>query len=248
MDAFVTKLNHTGSLIWATYIGGTGNDEARAMTVDANGNCFLTGFTQSADFSGAINSEPGSSGGTDVFVAKVTGSGSLAWAMYMGGTDQEYGNGIAVNGSGNLLVAGYTQSSDFVGAVNAPHASGSVFQDGFVAKVSPAGSLRWMEYLGSSWGEATALALDKAGNALVTGNTETPIPGANNSFLGQSGMDFNVFVAKVAGDGTVAWATHVGGNGQDLGGSIVVDGDGNALLSGTTMSTNFAGANNTFSA
>jgi autotransporter-associated beta strand protein len=168
----------------------------------------------------------------------------LAWASYLGGSGDDafgdYGYGISVDAAGNALVTGLTVSTNFAGANNAYKGG----WDAFVAKVSSGGTLAWATYLGGSgtdygWG----IAVDAAGNALVTGGTfSTDFAGANNANHG----DLDAFVAKVSSGGTLAWATYLGGSDYDYGWGIAVDAAGNALLTGYTYSTDFAGANNAY--
>jgi hypothetical protein len=235
LDAFVAKVSSSGSLQWATYLGGSRDDWGVSIAVDTSGNALVTGRTASTNFSGANNV---SNGGVDVFVAKVSSSGSLQWATYLGGSGSDSGRDIAVDPAGNALVTGSTYSTDFSGANNA--SSGG--QDVFMAKVSSSGSLQWATYLGGSrddWG--ASIAVDPAGNALVTGSTHSSdFSGANNASNG--GQD--VFMAKVSPSGSLQWATYLGGGGNEWGNSIAVDPAGNALVTGSTNSTDFSGANN----
>ena len=226
------------NLAWATYLGGSGLDTGFGIAVDGAGNALVTGSTQSTDFAGANNSHH--VGVTDAFVAKVTSGGVLAWATYLGGSSLDIGQGIAVDGAGNALVTGYTASTDFAGANNSFHG----VNDAFVAKVTGAGSLTWATYLGGSdLDRGFGIAVDGAGNALVTGWTYSlDFAGANNSYHG--GQD--AFVAEVTTGGSLAWATYLGGSSSDGGQGIAVDGAGNALVTGYTLSLDFAGANNSY--
>jgi hypothetical protein len=125
-DAFVAKVSSSGSLQWATYLGGSGHDMGSGIAVDAAGNALVTGY--STNFSGANNA---SNGEFDAFVAKVSSSGSLQWATYLGGSEWDSGLGIAVDAAGNALVTGYTESTNFSGANNASNGG----YDVFVAKI-----------------------------------------------------------------------------------------------------------------
>src|SRR3989454_4213011 len=118
LDAFVTKLNPTGvALAYSTYLGGTGDEEGFGIAVDATGNAYVTGLTNSnLDFpttAGAF--QPSSPGGfSDAFVTKLNPTGAaLAYSTYLGGTCDEYGFGIAVDATGNAYVTGITVSPDF---------------------------------------------------------------------------------------------------------------------------------------
>jgi len=240
VDAFVANVTSGGSLAWATYLGGSGGEGGCGIAVDGYGNALVTGGTTSSDFAGANNTYNGYG---DPFVAMVTTGGSLAWATYLGGSADDYGSRIAVDSAGNALVTGTTDSSDFAGADNSYHGG---FRDAFAAKVTSGGLLAWATYLGgSNYDDGQGIAVDGAGNALVTGGTSSSdFAGANNPFRGVYGSD--AFVAKVTSAGLLAWATFLGGSGDDAGHGIAMDGAGNALVTGDTFSSDFPGANNSF--
>ena len=228
---------------WATYLGGSGSDGGASVAIDRDGSALVAGSTSSAEIAGANNSYHG--GIRDAFVAKVNSDGSLAWVTYLGGSDREMAMAVAVDGEGNALVAGYTLSLDFVDANNTFHGG---INDAFVAKVNGSdGSLAWATYLGGSNNESETVwygvAVDGAGNAYVSSTTSSlDFYGANNKFHGGTS---DAFVAKVNGDnGSLAWATYLGGGAIDNGSGIAVDGSGNAFVTGYTTSTDFEGANN----
>jgi hypothetical protein len=225
-------------LAWTTYVGGSGQDTGFGIALDAAGNGLVTGYTNSTNFSGANNSLKGR---WDTFVAKVSPDGALQWATYLGGSDDDQGLGIAVDAAGNGLVTGYTDSTNFSGANNSP----KEHRDAFVAKVSPDGALQWATYLGGSgYDEPRGIAVDSAGNSLVTGRTySTNFSGVNNSFKG--GYE-DAFLAKVSPNGTLQWATYLGGSSTDVGNGVAVDPAGNALVTGGTSSSNFSGAINSY--
>jgi len=233
-DAFVAKVTSTGTVAWVTYLGGTDADYGRCIAVDHEGNALVTGYTTSTDFAGVTRNHSDN----DAFVAKVNGNdGSLTWATYLGGSSSDYGYGIAVDADGNALVTGTTTSQDFPNA-GVFHGGAN---DAFVAKVNGnGGSLTWATYLGGSGDDqGQGIALDPDGNALVTGYT------ASTNFAGviRNRNDSDAFVAKVRNDGThsVDWAAYLGGSSSDYGYGIAVDSAGNALVTGNTTSTDFAG-------
>jgi hypothetical protein len=197
-DAFVAKIADNGSLFWTTYVGGTNYDAGTDIALDGAGNAFMIGDTYSTYFPGANNAYHG--GTSDSFVAKVTTTGELAWATYLGGaipatgnTSLEYPLSIAVDRAGNAFATMSSNSTDFVGANNVYH--GGDF-DAVVAKVTSTGSLAWATYVGGSgteWGRN--IAIDAAGNALLVGGTTSiDLPGANNSYHGGT---YDAFVVKL---------------------------------------------------
>jgi Beta-propeller repeat len=176
-DAFVTKLNATGSaLVYSTYLGGNGFDQAVAIAVGAKGDAYVTGRTAASNFP-VINAFQGASGGDfDAFVARLHSSGSrLIFSTYLGGSSAEEANGIAVGPAGNVVVVGVTNSTNFPttpGVFQAAHSGGNS-QEGFVTKVHASGSsLVYSTYLGGTGYEiAFGVAVGPAGNAYVTGET-----------------------------------------------------------------------------
>jgi len=248
-DAFVTKLNPTGSaLVYSTYLGGNGGEYGNGIAVDAAGNAYVTGETGSTDIvatAGAFQSTPG--GQTDVFVAKLNPAGSaLIYFTYLGGADGDAGSGIALDASGNAYVMGYTSSSNFpttTGALQTTFAGG--FYDAFVTKLDPAGStLVYSTYLGGSGRDiGNAIAVDTDGNAYVTGSTESvDFPrtlGAFQTTIAGTGST-NAFVTKLdAAGAALVYSTYLSGGRGETGNGIAVDTAGNAYVTGLTASINF---------
>ena len=262
-DAFVAKLNFAGSaLVYSTFLGGSGNDLATGIAVDATGNAFVTGYTTSTDFPSAGSpfqgtNHGGTSGGGsagDAFVAKVNPAGSaLIYSTYLGGSGDDAGEAIAIDGSGNAYVTGYTRSSNFPTAGNPLQGKfaggGSFGDDAFVAKVNSAGSaLIYSTYLGGSGDEAGyGIAVDAAGNAYVTGHTNsTNFPQVSPVQAGYGGSgpgsdpSGDAFVAKLNPAGSaLVYSSWLGGSADDVGDGIAVDSAGNAYVAGETFSSNF---------
>ncbi|HKE55349.1 MAG TPA: SBBP repeat-containing protein, partial [Pyrinomonadaceae bacterium] len=241
-DVFVTKLNATGSAqLFSTYLGGPGNDLANAIAIDTNSNVYLTGWTSSDNFPTANALQPVKGPSFDAYVAKLNNTGSaLVYSTFLGGDSLDLGFGIAVDAAGNAFVAGSTSSSNFptANAFQATLAS-QFLDDGFVAKLNPAGSaLVYSTYLGgSSLDQCLALALDSNGNAYVTGLTASfDFPLAS----GTPGGSIDAFVSKIAPTGaSVVYAKYLGGSGNDQARGIAIDGSGNAYVTGSTSSPNF---------
>jgi hypothetical protein len=246
-DVFVTKLNASGNaLVYSTYIGGSNFDEGWGIAVDGSGNAYVTGQTISTDYDvtpGAFQTTNGGVG--DVFVTKLNASGSgLVYSTYIGGSNSEEGYGIAVDGSGNAYVTGYTLSTDYdvtPGAFQTTHGGG--YWDVFVTKLNASGSgLVYSTYIGgSNWDEGRDIAVDGSGNAYVTGRTISTdydvTPGAFQTTNG--GID-DVFVTKLNASGSgLVYSTYIGGSHADDGLGIAVDGSGNAYVTGYTLSTDY---------
>lgn len=252
-DVFVSKLNASGStLVYSTYLGGTGPDEEWGMAVDAAGNAYVTGSTGSTciDIGTFCYPTTGSAfqsgfiGGTsDAFVTKVNTDGSaLVYSTILGGGGDETAYGIAVDGSGNAYVTGYTTSTDFPTA-SPLYGSDATNGNAFVTKLNAAGSgLVYSTYLGGSNGGevGNAIAVDGGGNAYVTGlTTSTNFPTASPLQSANGGAS-DAFVSKFEADGSaLLYSTYLGGSGDDHGDGIAVDGGGNANVAGVTASTDF---------
>jgi hypothetical protein len=244
-DAFVVKLNPAGAaLVYATYIGGNGTDEGRGIAVDAAGNAFVTGragpsFPITA---GAFRTSYGGST-ADAFVAELDPTGaSLVYSTYLGGTAMDDGFAIAVDASGNAYVTGRTHSSDFPTSAGAVQTIRASAPDAFVTKLQSSGSsLGYSTFLGGNgfdW--AVAIAVDSAGNAYVTGRTESSDFPTSNPFQAARGGAGDAFVAKLNAAGSVlVFSTYLGGSASDKGYGIAVDGSGHAYVTGETSSTDF---------
>jgi hypothetical protein len=243
-DAFVAKVNPDGTaLVYAGFLGGSGNDGGEGIAVDASGSAYVTGVTSSSDFPAVVGPDTSHNGGyLDAFVAKVNPDGTaLVYAGFLGGSDWDEGSGIAVDASGSAYVTGGTSSSDFP-AVVGPDLSYNGNGDAFVAKVNPDGTaLVYAGFLGGSdWDEGSGIAVDASGSAYVTGNTYS------SDFPAVVGPDLSyndngdAFVAKVNPDGTaLVYAGFLGGSDWDEGYGIAVDASGNAYVTGGTSSSDF---------
>jgi hypothetical protein len=252
-DAFVTKLNSAGgSLLYSTYLGGGGYDTGWSIATDSAGNAYVTGYTYSADFPitpGAIDSIL--NGSQDTFVAKLDSTGSsLLYSTYLGGDDFDEGYSIAVNPGGSACVTGSTYSADF------PVTSGAIdsilngSQDTFVAKLDSTGSsLLYSTYLGGDSDDVGfSIATDTAGNAYVTGYTDsTDFPVTPDAFdMSLDGTE-DAFVAKLdSTGGSLLYSTYLGGGRYDVGFSIATDTAGNAYVTGYTYSADFPATHGAF--
>jgi hypothetical protein len=248
-DVFVTKLNSTGTgLIYSTYIGGSNSDYGDAIAIDGSGNAYITGWTNSTDYDiipGAFQTTIGGSG--DVFVTKLNSTGTgLIYSTYIGGNNYDVGNAIAIDGSGNAYITGYTLSTNYdiiPGAFQTNYAGNS---DVFVTKLNSTGTgLIYSTYIGGSNDDiGYAIAIDSSGNAYITGatiSTDYDITlGAFQTTYGGGTIYGDVFVTQLNSTGTgLIYSTYVGGSSNEVGISIAIDGSGNAYITGRTESTNY---------
>ena len=246
-DTFVAKVNAAGTgLIYAGYIGGSFFDQGFGIAVDSAGNAYVTGLTASTEASFPVTVGPDLTfnGAEDTFVAKVNAAGTgLVYAGYIGGSDLDQGFGIAVDSAGNAYIAGVTQSTEASFPVTVgPDLTFNGFGDAFVAKVNATGTgLVYAGYIGGSFfDQGFGIAVDSAGNAYVTGatqSTEASFPVTVGPDLTFNGA-VDAFVAKVNTAGTgLVYAGYIGGSFFDRGDGIAVDSAGNAYIAGVTAST-----------
>ncbi|HEV2492825.1 MAG TPA: SBBP repeat-containing protein [Terriglobia bacterium] len=249
-DAFVTKLNPTGSaLIYSTYLGGSADDLAAGIAVDSSGNAYVTGSTDSLDFPTQNAVQSANAGGTDAFVTKLNPTGALSYSTYLGGAFTDVGQGIAVDASGSAYLTGSTLSLDFPTENALQNASGGGY-DAFVTKLNPSGAaLVYSTYLGGSADEnnpflsnvnTAGIAVDSAGNAYVAGYTPSNDFPTRNAFQTGNHGFINAFVSKLNASGSaLIYSTYLGGHGNDFGHAIAVDSAGNAYVTGSASSSEF---------
>jgi hypothetical protein len=246
LDAFVAKVNASGTLVYCGYIGGSGDDLGYRIAVDGSGNAYVSGYTSSDQTTFPVTVGPDvtfNGGNYDAFVAKVNASGTLVYCGYIGGSGDDLGYGIAVDGSGHAYVSGVTYSSETTFPVTVgPDLTYNGSGDAFVAKVNRAGTaLLYCGYIGGSGSDrGYGMAVDDDENAYVTGYTyatEATFPVTVGPDLTYNGSD-DAFVAKVNSSGTaLLYCGYIGGSGSDVGYDIAVDGGGNAYVTGYTESS-----------
>ena len=245
-DGFVAKVRADGTgLVYCGYIGGSGVDAGYGIAVDSGGNAYVTGITQSTQstFPVTVGPDLTYNGGSDAFVAKVRADGTgLVYCGYIGGSSDDNGHGIAVDGGGNAYVIGVAVSTAATFPVTVgPDLTHNGGNDAFVAKVGSAGAgLVYCGYVGGSGSDVGyGIAVDSGGNAYVTGYTESneatfPVT-VGPDLTHNGGLD--AFVAKVRSDGAgVVYCGYIGGSGTDGSYGIAVDSDGNAYVTGNTQS------------
>jgi hypothetical protein len=216
------------TLQWHTFMGSSSGDYGNAIAVDGTGNVYVAG---SSDVTWGTTPVDAFAGGWDVFAAKLDSSGSLQWNTFMGSASGDEGYAIAVDGTGNVYVAGLSYATWGTTPVD-PHAGGS---DAFAAKLDSSGSLQWNTFMGSASGDGgRAIAVDGTGNVYVAGESDatwglTPV----DAFAG----GYDAFAAKLNSSGVRQWNTFMGSASGDEGYDIAVDGSGNVYVAGQSDST-----------
>ena len=215
------------TLSWNTFLGGAWSDDGYAIAADGSGNVYVAGRSSHSwgrpqrAFDGGIS---------DAFVAKLDSTGQLIWNTFLGGA---YGKAaIAVDGSGNVYVAGTSQAS-----WGSPQRAYGGDTDAFVAKLNSFGQLVWNTFLGGAGGDiGNGIAVDGNGNAYVVGYSNTTWGNPQRAAYG-GGVYTDTFVAKLDSFGSIVWNTFLGGAGGDDGYAIAVDGSGNAYVTGDSTDT-----------
>ncbi|MBC7412933.1 MAG: SBBP repeat-containing protein [Bacteroidia bacterium] len=244
---FVTKLNSAGTtVIYSTYIGGNIYETGYSIAIDVLGNAFITGFTYSTNYvttTGAFQTT--NNGGADVFVTKLNAAGTLViYSTYIGGSGDDYANGISLDGLSNAYIAGESHSTNYVTTTGVFQ---TVFQggysDAFVTKLNANGTaLIYSTYIGGNYYDySSSIALDALGNAYITGGTSsTNYVTTTGAFQTTNNGSADAFVTKLNATGTtVIYSTYLAGSSFDNGKSIALDGVGNAYITGLTESTNY---------
>jgi hypothetical protein len=239
-------------LVYSTYIGGSSGEVGYAIAVDGSGNAYVTGGTDSPDYDvtpGAFQTTKESYQYVfDVFVTKLNATGTaLVYSTYIGGSGSDVGRAIAVDGSGNAYVTGFTGSPNYDVTPGAFQTTKEAYFDVFVTKLNATGTdLVYSTYIGGSNGDVGyGIAVDGSGNAYVTGVTDSPdydvTPGAFQTTKSTTTLyETDVFVTKLNETGTdLVYSTYIGGSNGDEGNAIAVDGSGNAYVTGRTSSPDY---------
>ena len=243
-DIFIAKFSTAGQILWSTFYGSTGDDEAFGITSDRNNNNIIIGFTSSSSglgTSGALYQAAFGGGASDAILAKFNSSGVKQWATYFGGTNTDYGYSVTSDTNNNIIIAGFTSSTTTIATSGAYQTSNAGAQDGFVAKFTPTGSKTWGTYYGGNQQDNfKTVCIDTFGNIYAAGLTyssssiASPTGPVYKRFIGSGG---DGFIVKLNSLGQIQWATYFGGNGTDIIWGIVNDKSGNLIFSGNTNSS-----------
>jgi hypothetical protein len=250
VDFYITKFDATGTFVWAKKLGGSDNDQAYSMTVDASGNIYLAGyFAYLVDFdpnAGVHNMGAAGVGSQQGFLLKLDSNGNFVWSKELS-TSNVAGNqvivtSITVDANDNIIAGGYFKG--VYGDETVAFTSISASIDFFVVKYSSTGTYQWTKRVGSSGNESvTGLATDSNGNVFVSGNFASVVdfdPSAVTQNLGPVGGT-DAFLLKLDGTGSYQWAKNVGGLGEDYGRNVTVNSANEIYLAGNFNGTvNFA--------
>lgn len=242
-NAFVVKLNPAGQIVYATYLGGSGGDVGLGIAVDSAGSAYVVGNTNSQNFpvtAGVV--QPQLTGGTDIFVSKLSPDGSkLIYSTYLGGSAFDTAGAIALDSSNNVYLGGSTASTDFPTTPGAYQSKGA---GAFAAKLDTTGaSLVYCTFLGDNGnGDVSGISVDSSGNAYAGGSTSAqdfPVtPGAISGTAGSE--NYAAFLVKLSPTGSAAiYSALLAGAGDYVGGPVAVDALGDAYFAGNTNAQDF---------
>lgn len=248
-DAILAKFNSSGAIQWSTYFGASLREDGIGLALDGSGNVFMTGHTLSNSgiaSTGAYQTVFG--GSTDSYIAKFTTSGVPVWTSYFGGNNTDYGYNIAIDGTGNPVIVGYTSSTTGIASSGSHQTTLGGSSDGFIAKFNASGGLHWSTYFGGSQSDgAYAITIDDSANILISGSTSSLTGIATvGAFQAVKAANSDAFIAKFNSSGILLWGTYLGGNQYENINGMVSDVNGNTILVGETSSTSGLATANCF--
>lgn len=237
-DAFITKVDAAGNLVWAKSIGGTNSDQPNAIFADNSGNVYVIGqFYGGGDFDpGAGVTTLTSNGQTDIFVTKFDANGDQLWASSFGGSQFDFGYDIVADDLGNVYFTGsFSGTVDFDPSASTENLTSISQSDIFITKLNAAGDLVWAKNIGgASTSEGRALAINTPTSIYLTGKFSGTVdfdPGAGTTNLTSNG-NYDVFVLKMNSGGDLTWVKNLGGTDNDQARALAVDADGNCYVAG----------------
>jgi hypothetical protein len=242
-DIFITKSDASGSLIWAKQMGGIGSDQGSSITVDPNGNIYVTGFfSLTADFDPGTGSfDLTSNGETDIFICKLDNAGDFVWANQHGGNGIDIGVSITVDANGNVYTTGEFEGTiDFDPGTGVENLISAGAKDIFISKLDVSGDFVWAKQLGNAADDfVKSIASDNNGNVYTTGYFEGTVdfdPGTSVNNLSSAG-DYDIFISKLDGAGDFVWSKQFGGTDDDRAYSLAIDAGGNVYTTGLFVGT-----------
>jgi len=262
-DVFVVKLTPnnqgTNDLQYSTYLGGSRNDYGYGITIDNEGYVYVTGYTWSGSYgtlfpttAGAYQTSYSGSYG-DAFISKLSpdsqGTSDLKYSTFLGGTDDDSGQSIAIDDNGTIYITGYTASNDFPTTTDAYETSCAGSYDAFITKLTlnsqGTDDLKYSTYLGgNNYDYGWSIDLDMEGTIYITGYTASDdfptTDGAYQTSLNGWGDSFiSKLSPKSLGTDDLEYSTYLGGDSDEFGYCVTVDNAGNIYATGYTYSDNF---------
>ena len=251
-DAFLAKFDASGALLWATYFGGSSDDDLGfAVTTDGYGHVYLAGYTLSTGLAtpGAHQTSLIGPYGYNYYLARFDSTGQLDWATYYNRGKQGYKAYVATGPDGSVYLAGTTGDTSGIATPGAflEHSPANATEYvAFLARFDSTGHRLWGTYYGGPGGYTLVeggVAVDRSGNAYLAGSTGASSgissPGAHQEGMG--GGSYDAFLAMFDSTGHRLWGTYFGGSSEDRSSAVCADPDGNAYMMGNTLSTDSIG-------
>lgn len=242
-DAFLVKFDSLGVRQWATYYGGSGDDAAFSVAIDASGLIFLSGQTTSIASIASTGHQNTFGGGDDAFLVKFNTNGVRQWATYYGGSDYDgtYGSFTTIDASGNVYLAGTTTSTSAIATGSHQNTIGGG-ADAFLVKFNTNGVRQWGTYYGGSGADiGRYTSIDPFGDVYLAGHTTSSSAIASGGHQNVSGGGVDAFLVKFNSSGVRQWGTYYGGAGETQGYSTTTDASGNVYLAGRVNFANTTG-------
>jgi hypothetical protein len=234
-DYFIAKYNAMGNVVWAKGATGVSNDIGTGICLDAKGNPYVTGSTNSATLTVGSNVIT-QKGYDDIFVVKYDTSGKAIWAKSFGGSSDDLGQSVGVDGKGNAYVTGYYTSSSMIAGTNTLTNAGG--NDMFVAKYDSSGNIIWAKSIGGTGAESgNGISTDVNGNSYVTGSyTSSSITFGATTLTNSGGYDY--FITKYGPLGNVIWSKGATGVSNDIGYGLTLNANKYVYVIGSYNSAN----------
>jgi len=235
-DIFVAKYNSAnGNLLNAEEAGGPGGDSGHGVATDSGNNILVTGSFQGHISQYNLNSE----GSKDVFIVKYSPSLSVIWAKHAGGTGEDSGADIAIDGSDNVIVTGRITGTAYFGRPNANqetlNSNGGL--DIFIAKYNSSGALSWAEKAGGPTDDRGLGIATDGDNIVVVGDINNEAVFGGNTTLNTEGGSRDAFVAKYNSSGSLSWAKNAGSSNGDRAWGVITDSSNDIFVTGRANGT-----------
>jgi hypothetical protein len=244
-DAFISKFDSDGQLIWSTFFGGTDRDSGQSIGLDSMNNIYIVGVTNSADFPVTNDSSESSylGGVYDLFITKIAPNGTLLYSSYFGTNGNDYSEDSEMDNSGNLVIIGSTSGSNLPVTNDAYQSSRRGSTDGFIARISDnCSSILYCTYFGGSIGSAFgSIDIDDEDNILVDGvNMRGDFPVTEDAYKSSVEGEYrDFFIAKFNSSDDLIYCSYFGGSHMDDTFGVSLDNSGNMYFSGRTWSDDY---------
>lgn len=229
-NILLAKYNAAGTVIWSRSAGGAAEERIQRLAVDAAGNCYCTGFFSSSTlgFGGSVLAV--NSGGQDMYIVKYDPGGTALWVKSATGASNDWGYGIALDPSGNVIVGGIFSSNTLVFQGTTLTNTSSARTDAFIIKCDGAGNSVWVNsFKGSNQDYIFSLTTDAGGNIYVGGFTSSPVMDLNGALVSLIGASDDAYFAKIGSNGQALWAKLGGGQFSDYVSCVAVNSNGTRI-------------------